>query len=70
MNEVIHKSKDGYVILRHAENNLDWVRNTKSEYWTGNGWKNWYVNAKRYWREEDATWELARIRILSKKNLW
>jgi hypothetical protein len=40
MNEVIHKSKDGYVILRHTENNLDWVRNTKSEYWTGKGWKN------------------------------
>jgi len=70
MKEIIHKVKDEYVILRFDENENDWLRNKKSEYWTWAEWKPWLANAKRFFFEDSAAQTLVKLRLLSKKDVW
>ena len=66
----MHKVKDEWVIFRYDDNDHDWLKNKKSEYWTWADWKSWLANAKRFRFEDAAAQTLVKLRLLSRKNVW
>ena len=70
MKESVRRVKDDYVIFRYNEEDKDWLKNDRSEYWTWSEWKIWLKRAKLYWTEDDAAQALIKIRLLSKKGVW